>query len=66
MGDQQIEAWDNLNRASDSRRPSAYGYSVEWGKKRGTARMAAKDWQPYLPTPPFPSYTSGHSLFTAT
>jgi hypothetical protein len=27
--------------------------------------MAAREWQPYLPTPPFPAYVSGHSAFTA-
>jgi len=27
--------------------------------------MKAADWEPYLPTPPFPSYVSGHSRFCA-
>ena len=27
--------------------------------------MHAADWEPYLPTPPFPAYVSGHSAFTA-
>ena len=31
----------------------------------GVAEAPAADWQPYLPTPPFPSYISGHSAFTA-
>jgi membrane-associated phospholipid phosphatase len=31
----------------------------------GLGEVRAADWQPYLPTPPFPSYVSGHSAFTA-
>ena len=27
--------------------------------------MRAADWEPYLPTPPFPAYVSGHSASTA-
>jgi hypothetical protein len=29
------------------------------------AETAAKDWQPYLATPAFPAYVSGHSAFSA-
>ncbi|HUH83879.1 MAG TPA: vanadium-dependent haloperoxidase [Stellaceae bacterium] len=29
----------------------------------GIAEMRASDWEPYLPTPPFPSYVAGHSTF---
>jgi membrane-associated phospholipid phosphatase len=31
----------------------------------GVGEVRAADWEPYLPTPPFPSYISGHSAFTA-
>ena len=31
----------------------------------GLEEVRAADWEPYLPTPPFPSYVSGHSVFTA-
>jgi hypothetical protein len=31
----------------------------------GLGEAPAADWEPYLPTPPFPSYVSGHSVFTA-
>jgi hypothetical protein len=31
----------------------------------GLGEVSAADWQPYLPTPPFPGYISGHSAFTA-
>jgi hypothetical protein len=27
--------------------------------------IQASEWESYLPTPPFPSYVSGHSAFTA-
>ncbi len=29
----------------------------------GIGAVRAKEWEPYLPTPPFPSYVSGHSAF---
>jgi PAP2 superfamily len=31
----------------------------------GVGEVRAADWEPYLPTPPFPGYISGHSAFTA-
>ena len=31
----------------------------------GIGAVAAADWEPYLPTPAFPSYVSGHSTFCA-
>jgi hypothetical protein len=31
----------------------------------GIAEMRAAEWEPYLPTPPFPSYVAGHSSFCA-
>ena len=31
----------------------------------GLGDVRAADWEPYLPTPPFPAYVSGHSAFTA-
>lgn len=31
----------------------------------GIAEMRATDWQPYLPTPSFPSYVAGHATFCA-
>ena len=65
LGDLEIRAWDNPNlSAADNHLPNA-GYSIEWGRPRGAVQMAARLWLPYLPTPPFPSYVSGHSEFTA-
>jgi membrane-associated phospholipid phosphatase len=31
----------------------------------GIGEVRASDWEPYLPTPSFPAYVSGHSAFTA-
>ncbi len=31
----------------------------------GVHTIAANQWKPYIPTPPFPAYISGHSAFTA-
>jgi membrane-associated phospholipid phosphatase len=65
LGDRPVVAWDNPNRwASPNHLPNS-GLSIDWGHRRGNAKMPAKDWLPYLPTPPFPEYVSGHSTFTA-
>jgi len=39
---------------------------VAWaGPGLGTKVIDCKDFRSYLPTPPFPSYVSGHSAFSA-
>jgi VCPO second helical-bundle domain len=39
---------------------------LAWGGPgRGTRRIRGEDWQPYIATPPFPEYGSGHSTFSA-
>jgi hypothetical protein len=68
LGDAEITAWR-------PRSPSeALAYSTPATKQEaeyspavpaGLGEMRAADWEPYLPTPPFPSYISGHSAFTA-
>jgi hypothetical protein len=35
------------------------------GPHRGTQPIDGSEWRPYLPTPPFGEYTSGHSAFSA-
>jgi hypothetical protein len=35
------------------------------GPARGTQAIDGSEWRPYLPTPPFAEYTSGHSGFSA-
>jgi membrane-associated phospholipid phosphatase len=68
LGDTPIIAW-RPRSASE-----ALAYSTPVAKEEakyapavpaGVAEALAADWEPYLPTPPFPSYISGHSAFTA-
>jgi hypothetical protein len=70
--DAGIAAWD-AKRAYDSVRPITAirflfaGREVPaWGGPGlGTRRIRGEDWQPYIATPPFPEYVSGHSTFSA-
>lgn len=72
MFDTGIATWDRKRRF-DSIRPVSLvratyaGRSLRaWGgPQRGTRTIDGSDWRPYLPTPPFPEYTSGHSAFSA-
>ena len=43
------------------------GQSVEaWGgPHQGTKTIKGEHWQPYIATPPFPEYVSGHSTFSS-
>jgi membrane-associated phospholipid phosphatase len=65
LGDTPIKAWRPRSL------PVAFAYSAPLTRGRdetsvaGTGELRAADWEPYLPTPPFPSYVSGHSAFTA-
>ncbi len=68
LGDATISAWRprSLSEALASSTPAAKEdaeHSVIL--PAGLAEVPAADWEPYLPTPPFPSYISGHSAFTA-
>ena len=67
LGDTLISAWR-------PRSLEVLAYSTPAAKEEaeyspavpaGLGEMRAADWEPYLPTPPFPSYISGHSAFTA-
>jgi hypothetical protein len=70
--DAGIACWD-AKRAYDSVRPITAirflfaGRDVlAWGGPgQGTRRIRGEDWQPYIATPPFPEYVSGHSTFSA-
>jgi hypothetical protein len=74
--DAGIVAWD-AKRAFDSVRPATavpftfQGRQIEaWGGPgNGTVAMDGKSWIPYqlstFPTPPFPEFISGHSIFSA-
>ena len=55
--------------------PTAFAYSTPLTRSSvyqtsvtpaaGLAEIQASEWEPYLPTPAFPAYVSGHSAFTA-
>jgi hypothetical protein len=70
--DAGIAAWD-AKRAFDSARPVtairflfAGRQVLAWaGPGRGRRRIDGGTWQPYLPTPPFPEFVSGHSTYSA-
>jgi hypothetical protein len=72
LHDAAVAAWD-AKRAFDSVRPVS---AIRWlfagdsvcawgGPGGGTTLIKGEEWQPYLPTPPFAEYVSGHSTFSA-
>jgi hypothetical protein len=72
LHDAAVAAWD-AKRAFDSVRPIS---AIRWlfagdklcawgGPGQGTTLIKGEEWQPYLPTPPFAEYVSGHSTFSA-
>jgi hypothetical protein len=72
LHDAAVAAWD-AKRAFDSVRPVS---AIRWlfagdkvcawgGPGQGTTLIKGEEWQPYLPTPPFAEYVSGHSTFSA-
>jgi hypothetical protein len=70
--DAGIACWD-AKRAYDSVRPvtairflfAGQEVSAWGGPGLGTRRIRGEEWQPYIATPPFPEYVSGHSTFSA-
>src|SRR6516162_198772 len=68
LGDRLISAWHprSLSLALAYSTPAGFDeakHSV--AVPAGLGEVRAADWEPYLPTPPFPGYVSGHSAFTA-
>ena len=72
LHDAGVAAWD-AKRAFDSVRPQS---AIRWlfaskkvcawgGPGQGTTLIKGEQWQPYIPTPPFAEYVSGHSTFSA-
>jgi Domain of unknown function (DUF6851)/VCPO second helical-bundle domain len=72
LHDAGAACWD-AKRAFDSVRPVS---AIRWlfagdkvcawgGPGQGTTLVKGEEWQPYLPTPPFAEYVSGHSTFSA-
>ena len=68
LGDRRVKVWvpETLPTAFAYSAPATRGL-VEEQQDPGehVATIEAREWQPYLPTPPFPSYVSGHASFTA-
>jgi hypothetical protein len=72
MLDASISAWE-AKRRFDSVRPISLVRHVYAGKPvsawggpyRGTQTIDGSQWRPYIATPPFAEYTSGHSTFSA-
>jgi hypothetical protein len=72
MLDASIVTWEE-KRHFDSVRPiTAVRYLYRdrrvraWaGPYQGTREIDGARWRPYLPTPPFPEYVSGHSTFSS-
>ncbi len=62
LADAAIVAWDAKYRFNQPRPDDiiAGGFAANDGLD---ATLADPDWQPLLPTPPFPDYISGHSTF---
>ena len=68
LGNVRLQAWQ------PPQLPVAFAYSAPATRSlvssvtkqsNFTGEIPAKDWQPYLSTPAFPAYVSGHSAFTA-
>jgi hypothetical protein len=68
LGDVSIKAWKprSLPAVLAYSSPATSAALASTVVPADIARMRAADWEPYLPTPPFPSYVSGHSAFCAT
>jgi hypothetical protein len=67
MGDAPIKAWRprSLPAVLAYSSPSTTAALGATAAPAGFTEMRAADWEPYLPTPPFPSYVAGHSTFCA-
>ena len=68
LGSVRVRAWQprRLPVAFAYSAPATRGDTPSDGEQGSlSAEIPASDWQPYLPTPAFPAYVSGHSAFTA-
>lgn len=67
MGDVPIKAWRprSLPAVLAYSSPATTAALAATASPAGIAEIKAADWEPYLPTPPFPSYVAGHSTFCA-
>lgn len=63
--DASISAWDSKYAHDIVRPESAIRVRAPQFGNADPRIVAQSDWQSYIPTPEFPSYTSGHSTFGA-
>jgi membrane-associated phospholipid phosphatase len=61
LADAAIVSWDNKYTYNDWRPVTAIPLADMDGNQ---ATDPQADWSPFIVTPPFPSYTSGHSTFS--
>lgn len=64
--DASISAWDSKYLHDVLRPESAIRQRSNQFNNRDSRVVEQSDWKSFIPTPPFPSYTSGHSTFGAT
>jgi hypothetical protein len=67
LGDVPIKAWrpPSFPAILAYSTPATQGALDSTVLPAGTVEMRAAWWEPYLPTPPFPSYVAGHAAFCA-
>lgn len=63
--DASINAWDNKYHYDVVRPETAIRYRADELKNPDSRVAADTSWRSYIPTPEFPSFTSGHSTFGA-
>lgn len=63
--DASISAWDSKYHYDILRPESAIRVRSDQFRNPDPRIAGQRDWRSYIPTPPFPSYTSGHSTFGA-
>ena len=64
--DASICSWDNKYHFDIIRPETAIRTHAKQFNNTDTRVQRQKGWRSYIPTPPFPAYTSGHSTFGAT
>jgi hypothetical protein len=65
-GQEAKRVYDSVRPVSAIRFLFAGDKVCAWGGPgQGTTLVKGEEWQPYLPTPPFAEYVSGHSTFSA-
>lgn len=63
--DASINAWDNKYHHDVLRPETAICFRADKFRNADNRVKCQDGWRSYIPTPPFPAYTSGHSTFGA-